>query len=120
MMGEEEEKEKEEKKEENNEDNAKIKEELSFYKNENKLLTEEVKGLKEQLNNQAHDLVDLNTLEKKLEQLKGENGSRYLNEKSITSCSNKTNNARVKKEIDLLDKEIEKIQNKLESMVKNE
>ena len=62
----------------------------------------------------------MNSNEKSTKKFFINDGSRYLNEKSITSYSNKTNNARVKKEIDLLDKEIEKIQNKLESMVKNE
>ena len=102
MMGEEEEeKEKEEKKEESNEDNAKIKEELSFYKNENKLLTEEVKGLKEQLNNQAHDLVDLNTLEKKLEQLKGENEALINNNKELKNNLEKERQKLKQKELTL-------------------
>ena len=50
-----------------------------------------------------------------------ENGSSYINEKSISSNSFKSNNNRqVKKEIDLLDEEIEQIQSKLEYMIKNE
>ena len=49
-----------------------------------------------------------------------ENGSHYFIEKSFSSVTNKTNNAKVKKEIDLLDKEIEQIQTKLETMIKSE
>ena len=49
-----------------------------------------------------------------------EKGSHYLNEKSFSSYNNKKNNAKVKKEIDLLDEEIEQIQSKLETMMKNE
>ena len=49
-----------------------------------------------------------------------DNGSRYLNEKSISSFSYRTNNAKVKKEIDLLDKEIEQIQTKLENLIEND
>ena len=78
IMDEEEEKEKEEKKEEKEEKEntgmtSKEKEELAFYKNENKLLSEEIKGLKEQVYSQAQDLVELNTLEKNIEKLKVEN-----------------------------------------------
>ena len=47
-----------------------------------------------------------------------ENLSHYLNDKSNSSFSNKMNNTKIKKEIDLLDKEIETIQCKLETMVK--
>ena len=49
-----------------------------------------------------------------------ENGSSYINEKSITSNSYKSNNKQIKKEIDILDEEIEQIQSKLEDMIKNE
>ena len=50
-----------------------------------------------------------------------ENGSSYINEKSISSNSFKSNNNRqVKKEIDMLDEEIDQIQSKLEDMIKNE
>ena len=41
-------------------------------------------------------------------------------EKSISSFSYRTNNAKVKKEIDLLDKEIEQIQTKLENLIEND
>ena len=53
-------------------------------------------------------------------QLNIENGSHYFNDKSFSSFSNRTNNAKVKKEIDMLDKEIEQIQTKLETMIKSE
>ena len=50
-----------------------------------------------------------------------ENASHHLNQKSITSFSNnKEDNAKVKKEIVLLDKEIEQIQTKLENMIDSE
>ena len=48
-----------------------------------------------------------------------ENGNNYINEKNISSDSNKSKNERIlKKEIDMLDKEIEQIQSKLEIMIK--
>ena len=50
-----------------------------------------------------------------------ENGSRIFNEKSNSSNSFKSNNNKqIKKEIDILDKEIEDIQSKLENMIKQE
>ena len=49
-----------------------------------------------------------------------DHGSHFLNEKSSSSFSNKKDNSKVKKEIDLLDKEIEQIQIKLENMINNE
>ena len=50
-----------------------------------------------------------------------ENGSKIFNEKSNSSNSFKSNNNKqIKKEIDILDKEIEDIQSKLESMIKQE
>ena len=50
-----------------------------------------------------------------------ENASHHFNQKSITSFSNnKEDNAKVKKEIVLLDKEIEQIQTKLENMIDSE
>lgn len=80
MMGDEEEK---DNKEETENSNTKDKENLAFYKNENQLLTEEIKGLKEQLNSQAHDLVELNTLEKNIEKLKIENDDLNKNNKEL-------------------------------------
>ena len=49
-----------------------------------------------------------------------ENGSSYINEKTISSNSFKSSNNQIKKEIDILDKEIEQIQTKLENMIKEE
>ena len=48
-----------------------------------------------------------------------ENGNLYLNDKSIYTITNTSNNNKVKKEIDLIDKEIEQIQTKLETMLEN-
>ena len=53
-------------------DKAKDKE-IEFYKNENKILNEEINGLKEQLSHQAQDLVELNNMEKNIEKFKIEN-----------------------------------------------
>ena len=41
--------------------------ESDFYINENKKLKEEINKLKEEISNQAHDLVEMNSLEKNLE-----------------------------------------------------
>ena len=46
---------------------------IQQYIHENKLLTEEIKGLKDQLGNQAKDLIDLNSFEKELVRLKAQN-----------------------------------------------
>ena len=43
---------------------------IIFYKNENNLLKQEIKELKEQLSEQVHNLVELDTLEKSIEKLK--------------------------------------------------
>ena len=80
MMSDEEEK---DNKEETENSNTKDKENLAFYKNENQLLTEEIKGLKEQLNSQAHDLVELNTLEQNIVKLKIENDDLNKNNKEL-------------------------------------
>ena len=80
MIGDEEEK---DNKEETENSNTKDKENLAFYKNENQLLTEEIKGLKEQLNSQAHDLVELNTLEQNIVKLKIENDDLNKNNKEL-------------------------------------
>ena len=80
MMGDEEEK---DNKEETENSNTRDKENLAFYKNENQLLTEEIKGLKEQLNSQAHDLVELNTLEQNIVKLKIENDDLNKNNKEL-------------------------------------
>ena len=49
-----------------------------------------------------------------------ENGNNFLNDKTIASMYSKANNSKVKDEIEILDKEIETIQKKLENMVKND
>jgi len=49
------------------------KEELQRYMQENKLLNEEINSLKQQLDDQANDLVDLDSLDKELERLRAQN-----------------------------------------------
>ena len=73
--------------EEEEEDQEKEKEKDNINnKNENILLIAEIKTLKEQLENQAHDLVSLNAMEKEVNRLKIENSKliedyKNLNEK---------------------------------------
>ena len=67
----------------NNNNINKDNEDLIFYKNENNLLKEEIKELKEQLSEQAHDLVELDTLEKNIEKLKIENEELSKNNKEL-------------------------------------
>ena len=55
------------------EDEESNREEMQQYIQENKLLKEEIKDLKEQLTTQAKDLVDLNSLDKEIEKLKAQN-----------------------------------------------
>ena len=55
------------------EDEENNREEMQQYIQENKLLKEEIKDLKEQLSTQAKDLVDLNSLDKEIEKLKAKN-----------------------------------------------
>ena len=57
----------------NNTNNIFNKEDIELYTQENKLLHEEIKELKLQLNSQAKDLVELNSLEKEVLRLKTEN-----------------------------------------------
>ena len=59
------------------------KEELEHVMQENKLLNEEIKELKEQLNLQAKDLVDLNSLEKENVKLKAQNETLINDNKEI-------------------------------------
>ena len=54
-------------------DDEDSKEELQRYIQENKLLNEEITSLKQQLEAQAHDLVDLDSLDKELERLRAHN-----------------------------------------------
>ena len=71
----------------------KSQDEISFYINENKLLNEEINNLKEQLSNQAHDLVEMNLLEKNIEKLKLENEDLTNNNKELSDKYNKLENA---------------------------
>ena len=64
-------------------DDEEAKEDINHYSHENKLLNEEIKGLKEQIANQAKDLVELNSLEKEVERLKVQNEELINNNKSI-------------------------------------
>ena len=66
---------------EDEEDNNK--QDLDHYKQENKLLNDEIKGLKEQLATQANDLVELNSLEKEAERLRAENEALFTDNKNI-------------------------------------
>jgi hypothetical protein len=54
-------------------DDEDSKEELQRYMQENKLLNEEITSLKQQLEAQANDLVDLDSLDKELERLRAQN-----------------------------------------------
>ena len=69
-----------------NDDDDEAKEEkgdINHYSHENKLLNEEIKNLKEQIANQAKDLVELNSLEKEVERLKVQNEELLSNNKNI-------------------------------------
>ena len=48
---------------------------IEHYIHENKLLTEEIKELKEQIESQAKDLIDLNSFEKEIVRLRAQNES---------------------------------------------
>ena len=74
-------------------EDKKSQDEISFYINENKLLNEEINNLKEQLSNQAHDLVEMNLLEKNIEKLKLENEDLTNNNKELSDKYNKLENA---------------------------
>ena len=58
-------------------------EDAQHYILENKLLTEEIKGLKEQLENQTKDLLDLNSYEKETVRLREQNKSLINDNKAI-------------------------------------
>ena len=66
--------------------------EISVYINENKLLKEEINKLKEQISDQAHDLVQMNSLEKNLEKIKLENEALINNNKELSEKYNKLKN----------------------------
>ena len=70
----------EKKSEENNGKN-----DIEQYIHENKLLKEEIKELKEQLDNQAKDLIDLNSFEKEIVRLRAQNESLTNDNKLIKS-----------------------------------
>ena len=59
------------------------KDDIQQYIHENKLLIEEIKGLKEQLENQAQDLVELNSFEKELVRLREQNEILKKDNKSL-------------------------------------
>ncbi len=69
-------------------DNANVQQ----YKVENKLLTEEIKGLKEQIESQAKDLVDLNSFEKEIVRLKAQNESLLNETKTLKAQMEDTKN----------------------------
>ncbi len=70
------------------------KEDLIQFQQENKILNEEVKNLKEQLSLQAKDLFNLNSLEKEIVKLKAENEILINDKKEI----NKKLDEKIKKE----------------------
>ena len=72
------------------------------------------------INNDENDKSSTSNDKNNVKKYNFDNGSYNLNEKTISSVSYRTKNAKVKKEIDLLDKEIEQIQTKLENMIENE
>ena len=56
---------------------------IEQYKHENKLLTEEINNLKEQIEIQAKDLIDLNSFEKEIVKLRAQNESLEKENKSM-------------------------------------
>ena len=75
-------------------DDEDSKEELQRYMQENKLLNEEINSLKQQLEAQANDLVDLESLDKELERLRAHNEGLIKD------------NEKLKKDLDAAKKEI--------------
>ena len=67
------------------EESKENKEDVKFYIQENKLLNEEMKHLKEQIDAQAKELVELNSLDKEIVRLKAQNESLTNENKSIKS-----------------------------------
>ena len=78
-------------------------EEINYYKNENKLLTEEIKGLKEELSNNAHALIELDNLEKNLEKLKMENDELSNENKELKNKLEKEKQNKLEKKDTLTD-----------------
>ena len=70
-------------------DESIMKDDIEFYINENKLLNEEINNLKEQISNQAHDLVEMNILEKNLEKIKIEKEDLINKNKQLSEQLNK-------------------------------
>ena len=70
-------------------DESIMKDDIEFYINENKLLNEEINNLKEQISNQAHDLVEMNILEKNLEKIKIEKEDLISKNKQLSEQLNK-------------------------------
>ena len=70
-------------------DESIMKDDIDFYINENKLLNEEINNLKEQISNQAHDLVEMNILEKNLEKIKIEKEDLINKNKQLSEQLNK-------------------------------
>jgi hypothetical protein len=68
---------------EENKENKENKEDVKFYIQENKLLNEEMKELKQQLATQAKELVELNSLDKEVVRLKAQNESLTNENKNI-------------------------------------
>ena len=107
--------------------NTGIKRNEEIYKRNINKVIDLKKNLKEVINGKKiknddinkNDLNMLNLLSNEKSKLI-ENGSSFINEKTISSNSFKSNNKKqIKKEIDDLDEEIAQIQSKLESMVKD-
>ena len=107
--------------------NTGIKRNEEIYKRNINKVIDLKKNLKEVINGKKiknddinkNDLNMLNLLSNEKSKLI-ENGSSFINEKTISSNSFKSNNKKqIKKEIDDLDEEIAQIQSKLESMIKD-
>jgi chromosome segregation protein len=86
------------------------------YENENLLLITEIKSLKEQLENQAHDLVSLNAMEKEVSRLKSENEKLIEDNKQL---KNRINKQKYDKEADNLMNTIQNRYNILRASSKN-
>ena len=97
------------------EKNNNNKEELQHFIQENKLLNEEIKGLKEQLSIQAKELIDLNSFEKEIVKLKAENEILTNNNKEINK---KLEEQKKKEEQELLEKKKTQLINAIKSLKK--
>ena len=97
------------------EKNNNNREELQHFIQENKLLNEEIKGLKEQLSIQAKELIDLNSFEKEIVKLKAENEILTNNNKEINK---KLEEQKKKEEEELLEKKKTQLINAIKSLKK--